>query len=243
MKNILFAFLLCVGFVGESFGQYSGYSEQLTDWNDKGSEVICGAADANPNDPMGGFILTGFYTAPCPTINEHDPFLIRIDQIGNEKWVKDLDYFDYGYPQDAMKCAHYMKNEGDKHFFLVGSRHYLRKIKSSDDPNGVVVFRHDITDIDGIETTGIHYIEKFTDHKYLIINFWYRHCWIFDASIGTNGDVLEEKHLHIGDHYLIYCGKLTTDNKFIFSGQCNGQLTLCRTDIDLNLDTGFGNRG
>ena len=198
MRNIIIVFLLCFGFVGESFGQWYGRVEQVTDWNNKGPEVICGAGDAHSNDPIGGFILTGYYLGAY----DHEPILIRIDHVGNEIWVKDLDYFDYNYYRDAMKCAHYMQPEGGEHFFLVGSEQYLRKIKSSDDPNGVVVFRHDITYIDGIETKGIHYIEKFTDHKYLIINFWYQHCWIFDASIGTNGDVLEEKHLHIGDHYL-----------------------------------------
>ena len=228
MRNIIIVFLICFGFVELSFGENYWITEQLThhDAVEDDKEVISGAAEASLNDPIGGYVVAGFYQTG------HHPFLTRIDHRGNIKWFKELSNWG-DHPGDAFKSSHHMEKDGNDHCFLIGGNIYLRKVKSS---NGDEIWRTPIPS----DADAIHYMEKISNSSdlYLLIGYKYLDCWIFDGS-----SINITHHLKISDFWKMYCGKLTVDNKLIFSGDCNEQLTLCKTNKNLAREISWGNNG
>lgn len=228
MRKKIYLFILCIIFIGfHANAQNYWLAEFLTDHEgiETNKEIISGATEAHPEDPGGGFFLTGFYCC------SHDPFLIHIDRFGNKLWRKELDDFEQ-YERAAFKCAHPMQD----HNILVGGNLYLRKINSQ---NGEEIWRWQ-----GLPA--IHYMQKYSENEelYVMIDGYYSGSYTINAS-DSDVEILNSIEFDIG--WENYCVKLTTDGKFIFSGQWThdeiNYLTLCRTDTNLEFDNDFGTHG
>jgi len=229
MRKKIYLFILCIVFIGfHSYAQNYWLTEH--EFYEEYEEVLAGAAEAHPeNDPLdGGFLICGF-----GGFTRHISLLFRIDRYGNELWRKDINDLSIIPPYGAPKAAHYT-DDGN---FLVGGNFGLMKINSE---TGEEMW-------DSTGTLGaIHYIEKYNTNKFLIIQGEWHRCYTIEIS----NDIVNVLSSHdFGDNWQNFCAKLTTDNKFIFSGEWekeenNYDLTLCRTDVDnLEFDNYFGNHG
>ena len=186
--------------------------------DDNEAETICGAAEAHPDDPNGGFLLVGFYGKDAP----YPDLWIRIDRYGNKLWVKKPGEFLAG-----SKVAHYTEDGG----FLLGGNKGLTKINA----NGDIVSGWN----NPVGPVLIMYMEKYDNNMYVLIDQYTEDCYTFNESTQQ-----VTKHLHFNDlspfHNFLEV-KLTKDGKFIFCDQWFNQLL--RTDTDLNPDNTFGTNG
>ena len=230
MRNNIYLFILCIIFCGYHINAQNYWLTEQPDFHIN-TEVICGVAEANPdNDPLGGgFLLSGFIR------EEYFPFLIRIDRYGNELWRKYRFDFEHIPSEDGgTKVSHYTEDGN----FLVGSNWGLMKINSE---TGEEMW----DEVVGTpENPAVMYIEKYGATRYIIIKFLWNECFTFDIS--TQKVI---KPLDFGIDWENFCVKLTTDGKFIFSGEYyysnedEYKLTLCRTNTDLEYDNSFGYKG
>jgi len=230
MRKKIYIFILCIIFFGFRSNAQNYWLTEQHDFHEN-TEVICGVAEANPeNDPLGGgFLASGFI------FDEYYPFLIRIDRYGNELWRKyHLDFEHFPSENGGTKVSHYTEDGN----FLVGSNWGLMKINSE---TGEEMW----DEVVGTpENPAVMYIEKYGATRYIIVRFGWHYCYTFDIS---TKEVI--KTLDFGIYWENFCVKLTTDGKFIFSGEYyypnedEYKLTLCRTNTDLEYDDSFGYKG
>ncbi len=117
------------------------------------SVISCGAAEAHPNDPRGGYLVVGFGIS-----GPHPSYLLRIDVAGRTLWEK-------WYPHlCGTKSAHYTDDGG----FLIGGNFGITKVDKDGNP------AWGAADTDG--TPLAHYkgdmvrsIKKLGDKRYLCV--------------------------------------------------------------------------
>jgi hypothetical protein len=110
------------------------------------SIISCGTAEANPNDPQGGYLVLGF------------DYLLRIDASGRTLWEKS-----YPLLPSKIKSAQYTEDNG----FILGANKGVTKIDKNGNPawgadaNGTPLLRN---------STGAIRIHKFGDKSYICIS-------------------------------------------------------------------------
>jgi len=181
------------------------------------NEVLCGACEAHPSDPNGGFLIVGFNR------DNYESIFIRIDRFGNTLWRKDGTLGEGA----GVKGAHYTDDQG----FLIVGNFGLTKINSSGDLVGY-----------GIITIGefsSEYIKRYTTDRYIILYDAFTKACTFNsttkAKINTISFESSEKYYEVEN---------IGTSKFIFSGENNGtDLRLLRTSSSLSPDGTFGLSG
>ena len=178
-------------------------------------ELFCGAGEAHPDDPLGGFLLAGFYNNDA-----HSALIVRIDNDGNELWRKDLK--NGSLKGSGYKAAHYTDDKN----FLIGGNDGIMKINSA---TGAMMWSGvELPDVYG-ENDQVAFIKRYAPDKYLVITHGWGEAYTFNAATKSKikGVVFDSDIKDASFKWELYDATYTTDGNFIFVGEYLGNLNVC----------------
>lgn len=215
------------------------YAKDGSPSNGLACELFCGAGEAHPNDPLGGYLLAGFYNNW-----DHDPLIVRVDKFGNELWRKDLK--NGALKGSGYKAVHYT-DDGN---FLIGGNGRINfttgqtyggimKINSA---TGAMMWSESL-ELGSFGTSPqVAMIKRYDVNKYLVITHGWGEAYTFDASTKTkiNFTVFDSDIYDNSFEWKLYDAVPLSNGHFLFVGEYNDNLNVCYAREDLGWIGPFG---